>query len=185
MENLLAAARMLRELPQAKEIDPKDIVVTPAKDTPKGETPKAKVFDPVAESKVLLDRAKLIVDTFEDPKQKELFTALIAATEKINTRAVLGGPKVVSKIIYPGETHTYHFTAVAGLPSAIAAETDGKPLRFKLFRSKDGHQVFNQVVKAGALTWVAGGGAAGTHVSFTLEVVNHSKVAAAYIVAVE
>jgi hypothetical protein len=184
LESLLAAARMLRELPKLNETDPKDVEVTPAADAPKGEAPKAKAFDPVAESRATLDRAREIVATFEDPKQKDAYSTLIAAVEKIdNTRAVLGGPKIVTRVIRPGEKHNLKFTVISGLPSAVAVQTVGAPIRFQMFNPR-GVVLFNQVVQVGNFTWVPTG-KPNEKREFRLEVTNSKKVPVTYTAAVQ
>jgi hypothetical protein len=182
LESLLAAARILRELPTINEIDPKEVETIPAKDAVKGEaTPAQAPFSPGAEAKAIVGRARDIVDAFEDPKEKAAYVALIAAIEKIdNTKAIVGGPRIVNLLIGPGQTQHFHFKAFGGAPSAIVARGNA-PLRYKMVRLDNNHIHYNQTVALGHYGWVPH---ANGQVSYRVIVHNHHRVPVSYMISV-
>jgi hypothetical protein len=185
LESLLAAARLLRELPKFNEAGPKAVEVTPAPDGPKGDAPQAKPFDPIAESNVILERAEAIIKQGEKSDVGKAYKDVIAEIRgKDNSKHPVGGPMFATRIIRPGEKHVFTFAAYSAAPSALAVQTNGVPIRFRMVNAGGSNVHFNQVVQIGAYTWVPTG-SPGQAKPYRLEVTNPKKVPVAYTVAVQ
>ena len=180
LESLLAAARMYRELPKMGEAKLEEVTATEAKDTPKLEV---KPFDALAESKLILDRVKEIVDTFDNAKEKEAFMVLVSSIEKIdNSKAIVGGPKTQNFVLHPGQTQTFTFRAYAGQTSVVLVRTSGPTLRFKMVRVENDYVHYHQSARYGQYTW-SPKGASGTAPAYRMTVHNPQRVPVQFTVA--
>jgi hypothetical protein len=123
LESLLAAARILREVPKLSKLEAK---VEVGKEGEKGptlgaEVPTAEDVDLVAESTAILKRAREILDQNVTGPKKEAYELLIADVEKSGGgKAVKGGPKAISRTLKPNEVHTYYWDWEVHKPGSIA-----------------------------------------------------------------
>jgi hypothetical protein len=111
LESLLAAARILREVPKPAKFDAKVEVSKEGENNPGAEVPKEEPVDLVAESTAILDRAKEILKlNVTDPEKFKAYDTLIKDIEKNpGGKAVKGGPKVISRTLQPGDQHDYYW----------------------------------------------------------------------------
>lgn len=89
-------------------------------------------------------------------KDAAAVNTLIAAAEARKyptpTRGAVGGPKVITRGIGGGITHTYNIPFFTGIPAALGVRTSG--IRIRCHMATGNYTHFEQVVRFGNYTWV-------------------------------
>src|SRR5262249_6563886 len=122
-ESLLAAARILREMPRPAKLDAKVEVSKEGEKDPKpgAEVPQGEAVDLTAETTAILGRARKILASVDDAKKKAAYDTLIENVGKRgDNRAVKGGPKAISRTLKGGETHDYYWEWEEHMPGTVA-----------------------------------------------------------------
>jgi hypothetical protein len=133
LESLIAAARILRQVPALAKLDARVEVGKEGEKgpTPGAETPKAEAVDLVAESSAILQRAREILQQdVTDPKKQAAYELLIADAEAVE-KGVRGGPRAISRILKPGEKHTYRWDWYWHLPGSVGFAAT-RPVRIQV-----------------------------------------------------
>lgn len=152
-EMLIAAGSMYRKL-SVQYRKPKEV-----KEIPTGEKDELITEKPLPSPDMTADAAEMFNaarGTTKVPDQIAAINVLIAAAEKRDyskkERGAVGGPKMVTRRIAGGGTHTYHIPYFTQIPAALAVRTSGIRIRCRMVHQ--GYVHFEQVVRIGQYSWI-------------------------------
>ena len=133
-ESLVVAGGMLMRVHKATAGKSNEIADAPTDANGKpiaGKAEKAMSFEDQA--KALFAEAETAVAVLNDKSRAAALQAMIARESDPDVRGSLSGPKRVTRVLNPGETHNYKIGFFGGQPAAVAMTSSGPPkLQFDL-----------------------------------------------------
>jgi hypothetical protein len=167
LDALITAARILKKLPAPDALGDEVKVEAGKEKTAPKETDarltKAEKFIPGEEASTILKRAREVLTSqiaggALDKKKAEAYETLIAEVESLpaKVRSVAGGPKMVRRVIHPGQWHTYEWKWQLHMPGMVAFQAS-HPMRLMVVHNDNYNVYADGVTQAATPHFIPGG----------------------------
>lgn len=136
------------------------------------------------QAKELFDEARASVAESKDASRKAAIEAMIKREESSEaSRGAVGGPQQTTRVLQPGETHSFKISYVGGVPAAVAMTSTGPAkIDFNLTHV-GGNNLFNSKGQNAGYNWVPARDKNGIRL-FNLTLTNMGKKPTMYVLAI-